>query len=40
MLICKTSAMGSSAPIHIGTDALEWANKPRLLGTTVDDKLT
>ena len=40
MLICKTSAMGSSAPIHIDTDALEWANKSRLLGTTVDDKLT
>ena len=40
MLICKTSAMGPSAPIHISTDAIEWANKSRLLGTTVDDKLT
>ena len=36
MLICKTSAMGSSAPMHIGTDAIEWANKSRLLGTTVE----
>ena len=40
MLICKTSAMEPSAPIHIGTDATEWANKSRLLGTTVDDRLT
>ena len=39
-LFCKTSAMGPLAPIHIGTDAIEWANKSRLLGTTVDDKLT
>ena len=25
--------------IHIGTDAMEWVNKSRWLGTTVDDKL-
>ena len=31
--------MGSVAPIHIGTDAIEWVNKSRLLGITVDDKL-
>ena len=38
-LICKTGTMGPVAPIHIGTDAIEWVNKSRLLGTTVDDKL-
>ena len=31
--------MGLVAPIHIGTDAIEWVNNFRLLGTTVDDKL-
>ena len=28
------------APIHIGTDAIGWVNKSRLLGITVDDKLS
>ena len=32
--------MGPVAPIHIGTDAIAWVNKSRLLGTTVDDKLS
>ena len=32
MLICKTHAMGPVAPIHIGTDAIEWVNKYRSLG--------
>ena len=32
--------MGPVAPIHIGTDAITWVNKSRLLGTTVDDKLS
>ena len=40
MLICKTRDIGSVAPIHIGTVAIEWVNKSRLLGTTVDDKLS
>ena len=40
MLIYKTCAMGPVAPIHIGTDAIEWVNKSRLLGITVDDKLS
>ena len=40
MLIYKTRAMGPVAPIHIGTDAIEWVNKSRLLGITVDDKLS
>ena len=38
MLICKTHAMEPVAPIHIGTDAIEWVNKSRLLGITVDDR--
>lgn len=32
--------MGPVAPIYIGTDAIEWVNKSRLLGITVDDKLS
>ena len=40
MLICKTSATGPVAPIHIGTDAIEWVNKSRFLGITVDNKLS
>ena len=40
MLICKTRAMEPVAPIHIGTDAIGWVNKSRLLGITVDDKLS
>ena len=40
MLICKTRATGPVAPIHIGTDAIVWVNKSRLLGITVDDKLS
>ena len=39
VLICKTRATGPVAPIHIGTDAIVWVNKSRLLGITVDDKL-
>ena len=40
MLICKTRAMGPVTSIHIGTDAIEWVNKSRLLGITIDDKLS
>ena len=40
MLICKARAMGPVAPIHMGTYAIEWVNKCRLPGTTVDDKLS
>ena len=40
MLICKTRATGPVAPIHIGTDAILWVNKYRLLGIKVDDKLS
>ena len=40
MLICKTRDRGSVALIHIGTVAIEWVNKSRLLGTTVDHKLS
>ena len=40
MLICKTRATGPMAPIHIGTDAIVWVNKSRLLGITVDNKLS
>ena len=40
MLICKTCDIGSVAPIHIGSVVIEWVNKSRLLGTTVDDKLS
>lgn len=40
MLICKTRPMGPVAPIYIGTDAIEWVKKSRLLGITVDDKLS
>ena len=32
--------MGPVAPIYIGTDAIEWVKKSRLLGITVDDKLS
>ena len=34
MLICKTRDIGSVAPIHIGSVAIEWVNESRLLGTT------
>ena len=40
MLISKTRTTGPLAPIQMGTDTIEWVNKSRLLGTTVDDKLT
>ena len=40
MLICKTRAMEPVAPIHMGTDAIGWVNKSRLLAITVDDKLS
>ena len=40
MLICKTRTTRPVAPIHIGTDAIVWVNKSRLLGITVDDKLS
>ena len=40
MLICKTRATGPVAPILIGTDAIVWVDKSRLLGITVDDKLS
>ena len=40
MLICKTRDIGSVAPIHIGSVAIEWVNESRLLGTTVDDKIS
>ena len=40
MLICKTRPMGPVAPIYIGSDAIEWVKKSRLLGITVDDKLS
>ena len=40
MLICKTRAMEPVAAIHIGTDAIGWVNKSRLLAITVDDKLS
>ena len=40
MLICKTRPMGPVAPIYIGSDAIEWVEKSRLLGITVDDKLS
>ena len=41
MLICKTHAMETVAPIHISNaDAIGWVNKSRLLGITVDDKLS
>ena len=40
MLICKTRVIGPVALIHIGIDAIDWVNKPRLLGITFDDKLT
>ena len=40
MLICKTLATGLVAPIHLGTDAIVWVHKSRLLGITVDDKLS
>ena len=36
----KAEVMGPVAPIHIGTDAKEWVKKYRLLGTTVDNKLS
>ena len=40
MLICETCVLGPVGPIHIGIDAIEWVNKSRLLGITVDDKLS
>jgi len=40
MLISKTRAIGPLAPIQMGTDTIKWVNKSRLLGTTVDEKLT
>ena len=40
MLICKTLPMGPVATIYIGSDAIEWVKKSRLLGITVDDKLS
>ena len=40
MLICKTRGTGPVVPIHIGTYAIVWVNKSRLLGITVDDKLS
>ena len=36
----QTRVTGPVAPIHIGTDAIVWVNKSRLLGITVDDKLS
>ena len=35
-----TRPMGPVAPIYIGSDAIEWVKKYRLLGITVDDKLS
>ena len=41
MLICKTRDIGSMAPIHIGSVAIEWVNESRLLVQhAVDDKLS
>ena len=40
MLICRTRATGPVVPIRIGTYAIVWVNKSRLLGITVDDKLS
>ena len=39
MLICKARATGPVAPIHIGTGAIVWVNKSRLLGATVETLL-
>ena len=40
MLISKTRAIGPLAQIQMGTGTIKRVNKSRLLGTTVDDKLT
>ena len=40
MLISKTRAVGPMISIRMGTDIIEWVNKFRLSGMTVDDTVT
>ena len=40
MLLTRTNHIGPIAPIHIGASVIEWVNKTRLLGMTVDHKIS
>ena len=40
VLISKSSIIGPIASVTIGDSIIKWVNKSRLLGVTVDDKLT
>ena len=40
MLLTRTNRIGPIAPIHIGASVIEWVKKTRLLGMTVDHKIS
>ena len=40
MLLSKTCCMGPIAPVFIGRNIVKWVTKTKLLGMTVDDKIT
>ena len=40
MLLCRENPMGPIAPVFLGGSCIKWVTKARVLGLTVDHKLT